>query len=135
MSKMIISEAHFYISSFLWGMALVAMYDVFRILRRIIPHRYFLIGLEDFIYWIVAACLVFRMIFQYNNGTIRIPGMIILFLGMFLYHYFISNPFVRFINKKIILPVKKFVGGLFRGLKKFANKVKMRIEIKRKKRD
>lgn len=131
MSEMIVSEAHFYLSSFLWGMALVAMYDVFRIFRRIVRHKKLLLAIEDFIFWIVAACLVFRMIYQYNNGTIRFPGMVILFAGMILYHYAISNPFVHFLNKRIILPIKKMIRKIHKVLKKGRNKVKLLLTSKK----
>ncbi|MFA9464472.1 MAG: spore cortex biosynthesis protein YabQ [Velocimicrobium sp.] len=130
MSEMIVSEVHFYLSSFLWGMALVAMYDVLRIFRRIIKHKSLLIALEDLIFWIMAAGLVFRMIYQYNNGIIRFPGMIILFLGMLLYHYGVSNPFVHFINKKIILPIKKVIRMIHKLLKKGEKKVKLFLSRK-----
>lgn len=133
MSEMIVSEAHFYLSSFLWGMALVAMYDVLRIFRRIIIHKKLWTAVEDFIFWIVAACLVFRMIYTYNNGIIRFPGMVILFLGMLLYHYAVSNPFVNFLNKRVILPIKKFIRMIHRVLKKGQKKVKLFLTRKKKK--
>lgn len=133
MSEMIVSEAHFYLSSFLWGMALVAMYDVLRIFRRIITHKRVLMAIEDFIFWIVAACLIFRMIYTYNNGVIRFPGMIILFVGMLLYHYAVSNPFVNFLNKRVILPIKKFIRMIYRVLKKTAKKVKLFLTSKKSK--
>ena len=130
MSEMIISEAHFYLSSFLWGMALVAIYDVFRIFRRIVRHKKLLMAIEDFIFWMVAACLVFRMIYQYNNGIIRFPGMVILFAGMILYHYAISNPFVHFLNKRIILPIKRFLRKIHKVLKNMRNKGKLLLSRK-----
>lgn len=130
MSEMIVSEVHFYLSSFLWGMALVAIYDVFRIFRRILRHRTLLMGIEDFIFWIVAGCLVFRMIYQYNNGTIRFPGMLILFAGMLLYHYAVSNPFIHFLNKRIILPVKKMIKRIVKVLKNVRKNVKLSLSKK-----
>lgn len=130
MSEMIVSEVHFYLSSFVWGMALVAIYDVFRIFRRIFRHRVLLTAIEDFIFWIAAACLVFRMIYQYNNGIIRFPGMLILFAGMILYHYAVSNPFIRFLNKRIILPVKKLVKRIVRVLKNVPKNVKLSLSKK-----
>lgn len=126
MSEMIIMEVHFYLSSFIWGMVLVAIYDVLRIMRRIISHNYLWIALEDFLFWVIAALLIFNMSYPYNNGSIRLPGMITLFLGMILYHFLISNPFVGFLNKRIILPIKKGIRVLHRGLKKIVNKVKMK---------
>ncbi|MEG2441544.1 MAG: spore cortex biosynthesis protein YabQ [Acetivibrio sp.] len=127
MSKMIISEAYFYLSSFLWGMALVAIYDVLRIFRRIIKHNKKWTVVEDLLFWITAAILIFRMIYQYNNGILRIPGMIILILGMIFYHYVVSNPFVGCLNRKIICPMKKTMGVFIKGLKKLVKKVRMEV--------
>lgn len=128
MSQAIVVEAHFYLSSFLWGMILVALYDVLRIFRRIIPHGLLWIGLEDLLFWTGGAVLIFQMIFENNNGTIRIPGIIITVVGMTAYHYIISNPFINFLNRWIILPVKKFIGFLWRGLKKALKKVKIFLQ-------
>ena len=44
---------------FLVGVFLAACYDVLRILRGIIPHGTFLINLEDLVYWIYVAVVVF----------------------------------------------------------------------------
>lgn len=133
MSKSIVIEAHFYLSSLLWGMILVAVYDVLRIFRRIIPHGRLWIGMEDLLFWTGSAVLIFQMIYENNNGTIRIPGIIITIAGMTAYHYIISNPFVDFLNKRIILPVKKMLGFLWKALKNIVKKVKIFLQKPSKK--
>lgn len=132
MSDMIHVEISFYISSFLWGMVLVAIYDIFRILRRIVRHKLFAVALEDLCFWVVSAVLVFRMIYQYNNGTIRLPGMLFLAAGMLSYHYLISNPFVGFLNRFVILPIKKAVSFVYKRLKKMGKGIKIKIVEKKK---
>ncbi len=127
MSDMIHLEVHFYLSSLLWGMIIVALYDVLRIFRRIVRHGKFWVGVEDMLFWIISAILIFRMIFQYNSGIIRVPGIIIMMLGMVVYHYGISNPLIGFLTRRIIMPVKRGISILIKGLKNVGKKVRMSL--------
>ena len=41
--------------SFLLGVIITFIYDLFRIFRRIIPHGWFLLSLEDLVFWVLAT--------------------------------------------------------------------------------
>ena len=56
-------------SFFLVGIFLAASYDVLRILRGLIPHGKLLINLEDLIYWIYVAVVVFVQLYEKNDGV------------------------------------------------------------------
>lgn len=69
---------------FLVGVFLAASYDVLRILRGIIPHGSFLVNLEDLLYWVYVAVVVFVKLYDKNDGRLRgyvfgsiLAGMII----------------------------------------------------------
>ena len=70
---------------FLVGVFLAACYDVLRILRGIIPHGTFLVNLEDLVYWIYVAVVVFVELYDKNDGRLR--GYVFggLLAGMILY--------------------------------------------------
>lgn len=101
MNREIIIELQFFITSILWGVLLLVLYDSIRIIRRVVTHNSFFIALEDLLYWMVSGLLIFRMMYQQNNGIIRwfsIGGVLI---GMLLYHNSLSNPLVNAISNII----------------------------------
>lgn len=101
MRSIIFGELRFFITSIFWGVILIVLYDIFRILRRVIKHSNFVVMLEDISYWSVNAILVFRMIFQYNNGVIRTYTIIGVFVGMILYFNTFSDLVVNYISSFI----------------------------------
>lgn|GEM_PF-148937 len=101
MNQQMIAELHFFLTAILWGIGLVFLYDILRILRRIIRHNYFFIGLEDIIYWTIAGVLIFHMMYQQNDGIIRGFAILGICLGMYLYHISLSELLVAIISKSI----------------------------------
>ncbi len=55
----------------IWGMMIDAFYNVLRILRQYIKHGSILIGIEDFIFCIITAVVLYMQIFNSNDGIIR----------------------------------------------------------------
>lgn len=68
MSPEIELEICFLFHSFLMGILITVLYDLLRILRRILPHNILAISLEDFLYWIVCSLLVFAMLIREITG-------------------------------------------------------------------
>ncbi len=144
MNKEILTELAFFGNCVLWGIYLLVFYDVFRIIRRIFPRGAILVGIEDLLYWTVSSVLIFRMMYQQNNGIIRGFAILGMFLGMLLYHNLISDPLVEwiagFLNKikggilyviRLILKPFLFLGrGLghgFHGVFKLFKKILLNI--------
>ena len=63
MSPVIAGEGVFILHSFLLGVIITFIYDLFRIVRRIIPHGWFLLSLEDLAFWILATAGIFYMLY------------------------------------------------------------------------
>ena len=59
MSSQIAGEGWFMLHSFLLGAFITFCYDLFRILRRIIPHGIFWISLEDLVFWVMVTGGIF----------------------------------------------------------------------------
>ena len=53
------------------GALIGAVYDCLRICRKMIPHKLFLIQIEDALYWLATAFFVFFMLLGQNHGEIR----------------------------------------------------------------
>lgn len=109
MNKAITVELQFFLISILWGAILLVVYDVFRIIRRLIKHGVVMIAIEDLIFWLAAAFFIFSMIYRENNGILRGFSMIGMLLGIVLYHFSISEGVVKIVTKLIqtlLSPIK-----------------------------
>ena len=84
-SPVIAGEGVFMLHSFLLGVIITFIYDLFRIFRRIIPHGWFLLSLEDLVFWVLATAGIFYMLYYENNGMFRWFSVIGAGTGMFLY--------------------------------------------------
>lgn len=73
------------IASFLYGFLLMAVYEIIRFLRKRLKHKKWVCFLEDWMFWLVAAILVFQMIFALNNGIMRSFFILDFILGMMLW--------------------------------------------------
>lgn len=106
----ILKEADVLFASFLLGMVLLLVYDLLRIIRRLIPHRAWAVGTEDILFWIGGAVALFAMLYRENSGYIRgfsIGGVL---LGMLLYSFAISPWVVKcsvFLLEKVIFALSR----------------------------
>jgi len=111
-SETIGNEAVFFLASMLCGVGLVFVYDIFRIVRRLIPHGNIWIGIEDVCYWIFSTGIVFLLLYQKNDGMMRAFCFLGLVFGGLIYAAFFS----RFIIKVVVTvfgAVLKFLGKIF----------------------
>lgn len=117
----IIKEADVLLAAFMTGMLLLFVYDLLRILRRLISHKMWLIGAEDLIFWIGSAIALFAMLYQENSGYIR--GFVIggVLVGMFCYNLLFSGIVVKgsvFLLEKILFVLTRPLVWTARLLKK-----------------
>ena len=100
-SPVIAGEGVFMLHSFLLGVIITFIYDLFRIFRRIIPHGWFLLSLEDLVFWVLATAGIFYMLYYENNGMFRWFSVIGTGTGMFLYKKTLSTVLVNFVSGTI----------------------------------
>lgn len=105
----------------LLGAALMLLYDVIRICRRILPRGIILVSIEDVIYWIVFGVAVFILLYRENDGAVR--GFIVggIAVGLFLYYQLLGRWLM------------KWMGILIRSLKKRLKKAMEKVKIKLRK--
>lgn len=91
----------------LWmGICLLFCYDWLRILRLIIPHSPTIVAVTDLLYWIGSGIYIFAVMYQKNDGIIRSYAVLGIILGMALYHFTLSEPFITIAVRIINFPVK-----------------------------
>ena len=85
------NQAYVFLCSVIGGMLIAFIYDVFRIKRKAIKTRSIFIHIEDFLYWIIVAIVMFALVYYSNEGEIR--GYIFLgnILGVILYSLLLSK--------------------------------------------
>lgn len=110
MSAGILLELQFFLRAFLWGAALTLLYDLIRLIRRLIRHGTFAIAVEDILFWAACGILIFRMLYQENSGAIRGFAIAAVILGMLLCLQF--EKLLKKVIKKLHNSVKKVIMGL-----------------------
>lgn len=91
MADLIYDEAHLFLVCFVLGVLLAMVYDGVRILRLLFHHWDWLVDVEDLLYWIFTAWIVFRTLFYYNQGMLRGYAFVGMFLGVILYLLTLSS--------------------------------------------
>lgn len=101
-------QAQIFLVSIQAGMVIGVFYDIFRIIRKIIPHPDWLIHLEDLIYWIIVSSFMFFVLFSKNYGEIRGFALLGALLGNVFYFFTIGILVMKF-SDWIINLIKKII--------------------------
>ena len=83
------------------GVKLALFYDIIRIFRFMISHRNFVISVEDFLFWIYATLVIFRLQLEQSDGVLRGFSVLGMLLGMFLYNKLLGERLVSLAEKGI----------------------------------
>ncbi len=97
----VVWELTFFVSAFFLGFCLRMGYDILWLFRRLVRHKRFFVGLEDFFFWVTGSVLMFGLMFRENNGTPRLFAILGALAGMFLYHIGPGSLF-RMLTEKIL---------------------------------
>lgn len=108
------------------GIGLLVLYDILRIIRRIIPHGIIWISIEDLLYWAFVGSWLFLKVCQVNNGIIRGYMIIGMLAGIVLYYFLFSRTIMKYLTKWIIYIKKR--------LKRMSKAVTIRLESVRRNR-
>ena len=75
----------------LYGVICAIVYDMLRIIRRVLPHGIVAVSVEDILYWMLMSVCTFVMLIKINDGGIRFYFLIGALLGAVLYSFTISK--------------------------------------------
>lgn len=81
------------------GMGLV--YDVLRLVRRMLPHGLWAVQIEDGLYWAAVALGVFEALLRENHGEVRFFLLAAVFGGMGFYGAVVS-PWVMAVGERVL---------------------------------
>mgnify|MGYP000793473977 CR=1 FL=1 len=112
MAMLIYDEMELFIVCLILGAVLAFIYDLVRIFRLLFQHKDWLVDVEDLMFWIFTAWLVFRTLFFYNRGALRGYAFLGMFLGVMLYALTLSRLLLWLVEK--LIPYWKKMGELVR---------------------
>lgn len=132
----IYQELTFLMKAFFLGILISFIYDQIRVVRRCILHNYFLIAVEDIIFWTWVTIKIFSLQLEENNGTFRLFSVVATAVGMLPYRIIMGNHYVRYMS--IVLEhVIKLIYGLMTYILTpyfyFQNQTKIAVKKMRKK--
>ncbi|KQX57747.1 spore cortex biosynthesis protein YabQ [Paenibacillus sp. Root444D2] len=121
-------QFHTIFMMFLSGIAIGAIFDVFRVLSGKLRLPRWTIPFIDMVYWIVATILVFRLLIYSNEGQVRVFIFLGMGIGICFYFAFLSTWVIRitllliritiaiyrFIAKTVEIILIKPIIGLYR---------------------
>jgi len=85
------------------GMAIALLYDIFRIFRRTVKTGVLAAYVQDLLYWLIVAVIMFMTIYHSNDGELRAYLFLGAFLGVLLYALIFS---------KIVMESSMFIIGM-----------------------
>lgn len=104
------------------GAIVAFLYDLFRVKRRFVKTSAIFIHIEDVLFWLIAAIIVFLASYIISGGETRFYFFTGIFLGGLIYFVFLSRFIVWTLTELIntvLWPFKKLFGlvtPLFRSL-------------------
>lgn len=114
-SASVYTQLQLFGAAVLWGAAIGLVYDAVRVARHICPPPAWLYVLEDILFWITEALLIYRLLFKYDDGAIRSYTMLGILLGMALYLWLFS----RWLTKGM----ERILDHIGRGIKILVSKI------------
>ena len=85
------SQAYIFLCSVIGGMVIAFIYDAFRVKRKAVKTSAVIIYVEDLIFWIIVAVIMFAVIYFSNEGEIRGYIFIGSVLGIIIYSLLFSK--------------------------------------------
>ena len=105
-------EAVFFLCSVLTGILTMLLYDILRISRRIVKVGTSVVTIEDILFFVVAALMLFYVAYLKNSGEIRWQGFIGGALGAGIYFAVIRNRVVDAGTTLVRWVMRAFVGAV-----------------------
>jgi spore cortex biosynthesis protein YabQ len=115
MSELVNSQAHVFLFSVAGGAVIAFVYDIFRIYRKTVKTVNTLTYLQDMLFWILVAVIMFVMVYISNEGELRGYILFGAVLGAILYLLLFSSFIMRvtiFIIKIITKTVRLIVSAI-----------------------
>ncbi|MGL4362859.1 MAG: spore cortex biosynthesis protein YabQ [Cellulosilyticaceae bacterium] len=113
MNEMVNVQTLLFIKAIEIGIIMGMIYDIIRIIRKIVIHPNWLVQAEDALYWISCIGIGFTALYIHNFAEIRVFVFIGMILGAILYFATVSIIFMK-VATWIINLMRKIISELIR---------------------
>ena len=106
------AQAYVFLCTIAGGMAIALVYDIFRIFRKAIKTGSVVTYVQDLLYWLIVALIMFLTIYYSNDGELRAYLFIGAFIGVVLYALLFSRIIMgssMFIIKIVVKVIKAII--------------------------
>ena len=132
-SDAVIHQSKIFLRAMLWGALFVAAYDCFRIFRRVIWHKLGVVAVEDILFCILGAIILYAWLFKYDYGAVRSYALFGISVGAVSYYFLISRWLVTWLGnglRKIFKKIMKFLSLMLKNIRKTGTIIKIGIQRK-----
>lgn len=105
----ITGELNSFFMCLLLGMGIGVLFDVFRIIRKVINHSNLIVIIQDCIFCVLSGIYIFYIMYILNFGEFRLYMIMALIFSNVLYFLLISRHFIN-IFLHILTPIKWVIG-------------------------
>lgn len=92
MTVSVSAQAFTFLCSVLGGVAIAVIYDIFRITRKAFKTGSVVTYIEDLVFWLLVAVVMFTMVYYSNEGELRGYLFLGTLLGVVFYALLLSKP-------------------------------------------
>jgi spore cortex biosynthesis protein YabQ len=85
------AQAFTFLCSVIGGIAIALIYDIFRIKRKAFKTGKFMTYVEDLLFWLLVAIVMFSMVYYSNEGELRSYLFLGAFIGVIFYALLFSK--------------------------------------------
>lgn len=117
-------ELLLFVYSIGFGLVFGAIYDVFRAIRQMFPHKFLLVFLEDCIFFIIYSIVLMCFAVMFSRSQVRFYYSIGNIAGFALYHFTIGKAVMHIICR-IVLIFKSVFAFCGRRVLKITQKIKL----------
>lgn len=110
MTVSVSSQAYIFLCSVVGGVAIALLYDVFRIMRKAVKTGNLITYVEDLLFWILVAAIMFSTVYYSNEGELRSYIFLGTLLGVILYALLFS---------KVVMGSSLFIIRIVKGILRF----------------
>lgn len=110
------NQAYVFLATVYGGLVIGLFFDLYRMVRRILRPGKWITGIMDLIFWILVAFFSFLILFNINDGEVRLYSFLGLALGWGLYVLSLSQ-LIMWVFDSIYKVVAKILGWIFNIIK------------------
>jgi len=115
-----VNQAYVFLSTVYGGIIIGFIYDLYRMIRRIIRPKRFMTGALDMLFWLTTSLVTFIVLYFANGGEVRLYtflGFILGFtiymlalspfvMGLFYWLYGLTKKVLNFLMRIIMVPIR-----------------------------